>query len=156
MIRLQNYASDWGQRIQRIQSVRQHNTSVYAVGIMNRKMSRNVDKMGQYEWGKGPKSRNMVKLSYKLCISSSDRGKCLLAWIIHCLCFISIFFFLKTQEKFGIERDAVLSISNFSSGSRGVNPVSIDSMSAVRETAMNMTCVTWCFQFSVVCSMMLI
>lgn len=98
MIRLQNYASDWGQRMQRIQSVRCRCTPYE---LRTEEMSRYVDKMGQREWGKGPKSRNMAKLSYKLCISSSDRGKCLLAWIIHCLGVSLAFFFLEKQEKFG-------------------------------------------------------
>lgn len=61
---------------------------------------KSADKMGQYEWGNALKYWNIVKLSYKLCISSSGRGKCLLAWIIHCLYVSLAFFFLEKQEKF--------------------------------------------------------
>lgn len=74
---------------------------------------KSVDKMGQYEWGNGLKHWNIVKLSYKLCISSSDRGKCLLTWIIHCLCFISIFFFfLKTRKVHKSEKRLMLFYSS--------------------------------------------
>ncbi len=73
---------------------------------------KSVDKMGQYEWGNALKYWNIVKLSYKLCISSSDRGKCLLAWIIHCLDVSLAFFFLKTRKVHKTEKrgktDAVL------------------------------------------------
>lgn len=104
MISLQHSSSYWSHRIWRIQWANSKCLCMlYELW---------TDKMGQYEWGNGLKHWNIEKLSYKLCISFSDRGKCLRAWIIHCL-YVSLAFFFCSwkQEKF-------IRLKLFSSSSR--------------------------------------